>query len=159
MAFRHRASLSLPLVVCLLAATPVRAQEQEPSQTPPQAPAPAAPPPPSPPPPTPTAPEPSSPGGGTTGTGTEGEPIAPRENPRFLSRLDVYFPEGDLDLRINRLINKTFFEGQVKYNFINGDISAFLRYRYYGLNRTTQFTLFDSISFDAIDQDVTADFD
>src|SRR3954471_19023636 len=164
MAFRRCASLSLPLVVCLLAVTPVRAQEPEPSQTPPpaqtpppQAPA-TAPTAPAPVAPQATAPEPSS-VGGATGTGTEGEPIAPRENPRFLSRLDVYFPEGDLDLRINRLINKTFFEGQVKYNFINGDISAFLRYRYYGLNRTTQFTLFDSISFDAIDQDVTADFD
>src|SRR3954462_3481158 len=164
MAFRRCASLSLPLVVCLLAVTPVRAQEPEPSQTPPpaqtpppQAPA-TAPTAPAPVAPQATAPEPSS-GGGATGTGTEGEPIAPRENPRFLSRLDVYFPEGDLDLRINRLINKTFFEGQVKYNFVSGDISAFLRYRYYGLNRTTQLTFFDSISFDRIDQDVTADFD
>ena len=45
-------------------------------------------------------------------------------------RLDVYFPEGDLDLRVNRLVNKVFFEGQVKYNFVDGDITAFLRYRY-----------------------------
>lgn len=167
MAFRRCASLLLPLVVCLLAVTPVRAQEPGPSQTPPQAPAPAAPPASAPAPAaptgtapqTPTAPEPSSPGGGTTGTGTEGEPITPQEGPRFLSHLDIYFPEGDMDLRINRLINKTFFEGQVKYNFISGDISAFLRYRYYGLNRTTQLTFFDSIAFDRIDQDVTADFD
>ena len=72
----------------------------------------------------------------------------------FLPRLDIYFPEGDLDLRVNRLINKVFFEGQVKYNFINGDITAFLRYRYYGYKRTTQFTVFDSIEFDGIDQNV-----
>ena len=83
----------------------------------------------------------------------------PKPSDRFLPRLDIYFPEGDLDLRVNRLINKTFFEGQVKYNFINGDITAFLRYRYYGYRRTTQFTVFDSISFDRIDQDVTSDFD
>ena len=63
-------------------------------------------------------------------------------------------PKGDLDLRVNRLINKTFFEGQVKYNFINGDITAFLRYRYYGYKRTTQFTVFDAIEFDDIDEDV-----
>jgi hypothetical protein len=162
MTSRRRASLSLPLVVCLLAVAPVRAQDQEPAAqtTPPDlGPATAAPPAPAPTAPAPvpqlpTVPEPSSAGGGT-----EGEPLPPKPADQFLPRLDVYFPEGDLDLRINRLINKTFFEGQVKYNFVNGDITAFLRYRYYGLKRTTQLTFFDSISFDRIDQDVTADFD
>lgn len=161
MTSRRRAIFPLPLVVCLLAVAPVRAQEQQPAQTTPPAelPATAAPPGPAPTAPAPvpqlpTVPEPSGAGGGT-----EGEPLPPKPTDQFLPRLDVYFPEGDLDLRINRLINKTFFEGQVKYNFVNGDITAFLRYRYYGLNRTTQFTVFDSISFDRIDQDVTADFD
>jgi hypothetical protein len=84
-------------------------------------------------------------------------PVRPGEG--NLPRLDVYFPEGDLDLRVNRLINKTFFEGQVKYNFISGDITAFLRYRYYGFRRTTQLTAFDAIEFDEIDDDVTEDFD
>ena len=155
-----RAILSCSLLVCLLAVAPARAQEQEPAQTPPPD-IPAAPPAPTvpnPAPQTPTAPEPSG-AGGTTGTGTEGESLPPKATAQFLPRLDVYFPEGDLDLRISHLINKTFFEGQLKYNFVNGDITAFLRYRYYGLNRTTQFTVFDSISFDRIDQDVTADFD
>jgi hypothetical protein len=153
MTSRRRASLSYSLLVCLLAVAPVRAQKQEPAQTPPPA-EPSAPAAAAPAPQTPTVPEPSSADGGT-----EGEAIPPKATDQLLPRLDVYFPEGDLDLRINRLINKTFFEGQVKYNFVNGDISAFLRYRYYGLNRTTQFTVFDSISFDRIDQDVTADFD
>lgn len=76
----------------------------------------------------------------------------------LLPRLDVFFPEGDLDLRVNRLINKVFFEGQVKYNFINGDISAFLRYRYYGYQRTTQLTVFDTIEFQDV-QDFSSDFD
>jgi len=89
--------------------------------------------------------------------GEEERPKPPDE--RILPRLDVYFPEAELDLRISRLINKVFFEGQVKYNFIEGDITAFLRYRYYGYKRTTQFTVFDSIEFDDIDQDVTNDFD
>lgn len=80
-----------------------------------------------------------------------------REEP-FLPRLDVFFPEGDLDLRVNRLINKVFFEGQVKYNFIKGDISAFLRYRYYGYKRTTQFTVFDTIGFQEV-QNFSNDFD
>src|SRR5947208_7932970 len=128
-----RAILSCSLLVCLLAVAPARAQEQEPAQTPPPD-IPAAPPAPTvpnPAPQTPTAPEPSG-AGGTTGTGTEGEPLPPKATAQFLPRLDVYFPEGDLDLRISHLINKTFFEGQVKYNFVNGDITAFLRYRYYG---------------------------
>ena len=108
----------------------------------------------------PTVPEPSGSGGSGEGE-TEGVELPPRssEEGGILPRLDVYFPEGDLDLRINRLINKTFFEGQVKYNFIQGDITAFLRYRYYGYKRTTQLTAFDAIDFDDIDQDVTDDFD
>ncbi|HEY0556810.1 MAG TPA: hypothetical protein VGG20_21315 [Thermoanaerobaculia bacterium] len=150
MTSRRRALLSL-LVVCLLAAVPAGAQ----SPAPPAA-APITT-------PTPQAPAPPEPSGtstsdvqGETGDGVE---LPPKPSDRFLPRLDIYFPEGDLDLRVNRLINKTFFEGQVKYNFINGDITAFLRYRYYGYNRTTQFTVFDSISFDRIDQNVTSDFD
>lgn len=93
--------------------------------------------------------------------GQEGSEEEPRPKPpdqRNLPRLDVYFPEGDLDLRVNRLINKVFFEGQVKYNFIKGDISAFLRYRYYGYKRTTQFTVFDAIEFEDI-EDFSSDFD
>jgi len=89
--------------------------------------------------------------------GPEG-PAQPHSSEGFLPRLDVYFPEGDLDLRVNRLIRKVFFEGQVKYNFVNGDISAFLRYRYYGYRRTTQFTVFDSIEFQEV-KDFSNDFD
>jgi hypothetical protein len=136
------------LVVCLLAAVPASAQQPAPQAPPPNA-------------QTPAAPEPSGSGGAGSDSGDTagGGELPPKPSDRFLPRLDIYFPEGDLDLRVNRLINKTFFEGQVKYNFINGDISAFLRYRYYGYRRTTQFTVFDSISFDRIDQNVTSDFD
>lgn len=91
----------------------------------------------------------------------EPPPPPPRDNgsrERSLPRLDVYFPEGDLDFRLSRLVNKVFFEGQVKYNFIDGDISAFLRYRYYGLGRTLQFAVFDAIEFPDI-EDFTDEFD
>ncbi|HEV2852496.1 MAG TPA: hypothetical protein VHC97_06805 [Thermoanaerobaculia bacterium] len=168
----------LLLLVVSLSAVQVRAQQQETPPPEPQA-APVQPPPvPAPPAPepqsvpvpapaspdaaepqTPTVPEPSGSGGGTeSGTGDVELPPRPAED-RILPRLDFYFPEGELDLRVNRLINKTFFEGQVKYNFIKGDITAFLRYRYYGYQRTTQFTVFDAIEFDDIDQNVTDDFD
>jgi hypothetical protein len=76
------------------------------------------------------------------------EPAPPRGG--FVPRLDFFFPEGDLDLRASKLANKVFFEGQVQYNFIDGDITAFLRYRYYGFRRTYQITGFDSVEFDSI---------
>ncbi len=154
--------LSLVLLAVCLLATPVRAQQEE--ETPPPvdpqaAPAPAPAEPQAAPaaePQAPAAPEPSGAGGEGATPGVE---VQPRPEGGILPRLDVYFPEGELDLRVNRLINKTFFEGQVKYNFIDGDITAFLRYRYYGYRRTTQFTVFDAIEFDEIDEDVTEDFD
>ena len=100
-----------------------------------------------------------------TQTEPEPPPTPPTEGPAhrsreegFLPRLDVYFPEGDLDLRVSRLINKVLFEGQVKYNFVGGDIAAFLRYRYYGYKRTTQFTVFDEVEFQEV-QDFSSDFD
>ncbi|HSG39158.1 MAG TPA: hypothetical protein VLE27_05935, partial [Thermoanaerobaculia bacterium] len=132
--------------------------EPPPADQPPTDPQPPAPEPPAPPvqtePEAPETPVPAGAGGG------EDSDLPPRPSEdRILPRLDVYFPEGELDLRVNRLINKTFFEGQVKYNFIDGDISAFLRYRYYGYKRTTQFTVFDSIEFDDIDDSVSDDFD
>lgn len=129
------------------------AQETPPAQGPPPAPAVVTEPQSSDPAPAP-APAPATPAAGET---AEGQAPKAREEP-FLPRLEVLFPEGDLDLRVNRIINKVFFEGQVKYNFINGDISAFLRYRYYGYQRTTQFTVFDTIEFQEV-QDFSSDFD
>lgn len=87
---------------------------------------------------------------------TETEPIA--EDRSLVPELNVYFPEGELDLRINRLIKKVFAEGQVKYNFVDGDITAFLRYRYYGFARTYQLTVFDEIEFEDL-EDFSNDFE
>jgi hypothetical protein len=123
-----RRALPAALSLLLIWASPLRAQEPAPQETP-----------------EPPAPQ----------TGEEA-PKPPEE--RFLPRLDLYFPEGDLDLRVNRLVNRVFFEGQVKYNFVKGDISAFLRYRYYGYRRTAQFTVFDAIEFDDV-QKFSNDFD
>lgn len=80
------------------------------------------------------------------------QPTEPEHREGFLPKLDVFFPEGELDLRVNRLINKVFFEGQVKYNILEGDINAFLRYRYYGFRRTFQITAFDAIEFDDLEE-------
>jgi hypothetical protein len=169
-----------PLALAALLAAPLSAQSSQtpepppPAQPPAQQPAPPAETPPS----GETAPEtsPATPAPApvtepavAAPPGAEAEPPPPATAPPagptqpraseegFLPRLDVYFPEGDLDLRVSRLINKVFFEGQVKYNFVNGDISAFLRYRYYGYRRITQFTVFDEVEFQEV-QDFSSDF-
>lgn len=147
---------------------------QAPAEPPPPATDPAAPAvtePPQPPPADPTAvpavePDPVAdpaqdpePPGDEPGTG-EPEPRTelPRKREGLLPRLDVYFPEGDLDLRVSRLINKTFFEGQVKYNFIKGDITAFLRYRFYGYHMVSQIGVFDEIEFEDVEE-FSSDFE
>ena len=136
-----RRTLSVALFLVVLNALPLPGQEPAP---PPEPPPPAA--------EQPPAEAPAEP------PAEEEEPRPKPQSERYLPRLDVYFPEGDLDLRVNRLINKVFFEGQVKYNFIKGDISAFLRYRYYGFQRVSQFTVFDAIEFEDV-KDFSSDFD
>ncbi len=73
-------------------------------------------------------------------------------------KVDIFFPEGDFDFRLSRLVKNAFFEGQFKYNFVEGDITAFLRYRYYGYARTYQLGLFDAVEFESIEHR-SGDFD
>jgi len=82
----------------------------------------------------------------------------PDDQGDLFPELNVYFPEGELDLRVNRLVRKVFVEGQVKYNFVDGDISAFLRYRYYGFERTYQLSVFDEVKFEDVEK-FSNDFD
>lgn len=86
-------------------------------------------------------------------TGTVVHPgTSPEPREGYLPRLEVFFPEGDVDVRVNRLVNKVFFEGQMQYNFLEGDITAFLRYRYYGYRRTFQITAFDAVEFEGLEE-------
>src|SRR5262249_25678031 len=75
-----------------------------------------------------------APGGQPPQAGPSAGEAEPGELPfeRFLPNFDVIFPEGAIDLKISRLVSKVLFEGQVRYAFVSGDITAFLRYRYYG---------------------------
>ena len=66
--------------------------------------------------------------------------------------IDVYLPEGELDLRLQRLIKNAFVQGQVRYNFVKGDIFSSLRYRYYGRERIWQIGVFDELNFDRLEQ-------
>ena len=70
----------------------------------------------------------------------------------LLPDLDFYFPEGELDFRLNRLIKGSFYEGQFRYNFAKGDIEAFVRYRYYGYKSVFQLGLFDTVEFEPIEK-------
>ncbi|HYO79004.1 MAG TPA: hypothetical protein VE010_21250 [Thermoanaerobaculia bacterium] len=45
------------------------------------------------------------------------------------------------------MIRNVLFESQIDYEFVNGDISTFLRYKYYARNYTYRLGLFDSIEF------------
>ena len=69
-----------------------------------------------------------------------------------LPEIDFYFPEGDLDMRLARLVKNAFFQGQVRYNFVKGDILALLRYRYYARERIWQIGVFDEINFDRVER-------
>lgn len=64
-----------------------------------------------------------------------------------LPSVNVYLPEGQASIRLRKLIRNVLFESQIDYEFVNGDISTFLRYKYYARNYTYRLGLFDSIEF------------
>src|SRR5437660_324506 len=61
--------------------------------------------------------------------------------------VNVYLPEGQASIRLRKLIKNVLFESQIDYRFVNGDISTFLRYKYYAQNFTYKIGVFDSIGF------------
>jgi hypothetical protein len=81
-------------------------------------------------------------------------PVPPPETEKLalFPDLNVYLPEGRADIRLLKPIRNSLFENQINYNFVSGDISAFLRYKYYGRRATSTFTFFDSIEFEELDQ-------
>jgi hypothetical protein len=84
-----------------------------------------------------------------------GPAAAPRAAPAretLLPNLDFYFPEGELDFKLNRLLKGSFYQGQLRYNFVKGDIEAYLRYRYYGYDKIFQLGLFDAVEFEPIEK-------
>ena len=87
----------------------------------------------------------SSPAAGATAEGSS-------DGGALLPQLDVYLPEGELDFRLRGLIKASFYEGQIRYDFVDGDILAFLRYRYYGFRRVYQIGLFDSVEFEDLEE-------
>lgn len=102
------------------------------------------PPPPTTPPPVPTAPP-----------QTEPTPVlspaaaASYDRKDAFPNVNIYLPEGQADIRLRKLIKNVLFESQISYRFINGNISTFLRYKYYARNYTYKISVFDTIDFDS----------
>jgi hypothetical protein len=65
-----------------------------------------------------------------------------------LPNVNIYLPEGQADIRLRKLIKNVLFESQISYRFINGNISTFLRYKYYAQSFTYKLSVFDTIEFD-----------
>jgi hypothetical protein len=63
---------------------------------------------------------------------------------------NVYLADGQASIRLRKLIKNVLFESQIDYKFVTGDISTFLRYKYYAENFTYKIGVFDSISFGAV---------
>src|ERR1700694_6105897 len=151
--------LASNVVVAQQPPTPTPTQPQpapqpvpEPEQTPPPAPQPAPAPAPEPAPvtPPPVAHEPPVLSRAAAGTYDRRESL-----PLF----NLYLPEGQASVRIRKLIKNVLFESQIDYRFVNGDISTFLRYKYYARNYTYKLGVFDSIGFPNIGARSTQEFE
>jgi hypothetical protein len=63
---------------------------------------------------------------------------------------NIYLADGRASIRLRKLIKNVLFESQIDYKFVTGDISTFLRYKYYAHDFTYKVAVFDEISFGAI---------
>jgi hypothetical protein len=93
-----------------------------------------------------------------TGAAQAPPPDPAAERREAFPNINVYLPEGEMTIRLRRLIRNVLFEGQIDYEFVDGDVSTFLRYKYYARNFTYKIGVFDSIEFAAIESG-SRDFD
>src|SRR5438477_8648654 len=104
----------------------------------------------SPPPPVPTTPPQATP---------PLSPIAASGYDRRDSLPNIYLADGRASIRLRKLIKNVLFESQIDYKFVTGDISTFLRYKYYAHEFTYKLGVFDSIDFGQIGQTSSGDFE
>jgi len=143
------------MLAAILAAATVLAQEPPPPQTPPPTPQ-TVPPQPAPvtetPPQTTPAPVPA-PVPAPAPAPTQEQPTPPLSTvaasgyDRRDTLPNIYLADGRASIRLRKLIRNVLFESQIDYKFVTGDISTFLRYKYYAQNFTYKIGVFDSISF------------
>jgi hypothetical protein len=150
---------------------PADPAQLQPAQTAPPTPPAATTPQPVPPPPVPaTEPPPVAPADQAT------SPVLnapPSDQPSILSRaasgtydrrdtlpnVNIYLPEGQASVRLRKLIRNVLFESQIDYRFVNGDISTYLRYKYYARNFTYRLGVFDTIGFPDLGKTSTKEFE
>ncbi|HSY48646.1 MAG TPA: hypothetical protein VLC46_07540 [Thermoanaerobaculia bacterium] len=77
-------------------------------------------------------------------------PIAASGYDRRDALPSIFLADGRASIRLRKLIKNVLFESQIDYKFVTGDISTFLRYKYYAQNFTYKIGVFDSISFGAV---------
>src|SRR5581483_8459185 len=76
-----------------------------------------------------------------------------------LPYVNIYLPEGQASIRLRKLIRNVLFESQIDYRFVNGDISTFLRYKYYAKTFTYKVSVFDTIGFPSVGSSSTQEFE
>ena len=106
-------------------------------------------------PPGPTPTPPAVPAEATPVPAITPAPLPPPAEPEvtgIVPDVNIYLPEGRADIRLLKPIRNSLFESQINYNFVSGDISAFLRYKYYGRRATSTFSFFDSIEFEELER-------
>lgn len=81
------------------------------------------------------------------------------ERREALPDVNIYLPEGRASLRLRRLIRNALFESQIDYEFFDGDISTYLRYKYYARNYTYRIGVFDTIEFPQVGEESTQEFE
>ena len=81
------------------------------------------------------------------------------ERRESLPSVNIYLPEGEASVRLRKLIRNVLFESQIDYEFVNGDISTFLRYKYYARNYTYRIAVFDTIEFPDLTSDDDSEFE
>jgi hypothetical protein len=133
----RRLALALTVILASLGSSALHAQQTAPPPVPP-------------PPPPQTTPPP-----GTLSDAAS----ATYERRDTLPSVNIYLPEGEASIRLRKLIRNVLFESQIDYEFVNGDISTFLRYKYYARNYTYRLGVFDSISFPDLTDDSDKEFE
>jgi hypothetical protein len=109
-----------------------------------------------PPPPVPAPPAPAPPPA-TAPPPMTAPPVSADRRDAFPS-VNVYLPEGQASIRLRKLIKNVLFESQIDYKFVNGDISTYLRYKYYAQSFTYKIGVFDTIEFPDVGRGSSQDF-
>src|SRR5581483_10150221 len=163
--YKMRMGRQIVLMAAIVAAGSLFAQEPPPPQQQPPSPPPQTVPQPAPQPqPQPApAPEQQPPQAAPQPEATPPPPLSTAASGAYERRdalpyFNLYLPEGQASIRLRKLIKNVLFESQIDYRFINGDISTFLRYKYYARDYTYKIGVFDTIGFPDVGKGSTQEF-